>query len=107
MMMATAVVGLYGLFSLVGGAIGYVKAGSRASLAAGSASGLLLLLCAFGIQQGRVAAAIGSLAIALALGGRFIGTWRRTRRLMPDLLMILLSLSTVAAVGRWLLAVHG
>ena len=38
------VVGLFGLFSLAGGLIGYFKAGSMASLIAGGVSGLILLL---------------------------------------------------------------
>ena len=99
MSVASVVVGLYGAFSLVGGVIGYLKAKSQASLVAGSVSGVLLLVCAYGIHQGSRAAAAGALLIALVLGGRFAGTWRRTHRLMPDLLMVLLSLATIAAVG--------
>ena len=99
MSVATIVVGLYGAFSLVGGVIGYLKAKSQASLAAGSVSGVLLLACAYGVSQGQRAAAVGALLIAFVLGGRFAGTWRRTHRLMPDLLMVLLSLATIAAVG--------
>ena len=99
MSVATIVAGLYGVFSLVGGVIGYLKAKSLASLVAGSVSGALLLACAYGMHQGSRAASTGALLIALALGGRFAGTWRRTHRLMPDLLMVLLSLATIAAVG--------
>ncbi len=98
---ATVVVAIYGAFSLVGGVIGYVKAKSRASLIAGSVSGILLLACAYGLRQGSRAAAIGALVIALLLGGRFAGTWRRNHRVMPDLLMILLSLATLLAIGFW------
>ena len=104
MTLAVIVVGGYGAFSLIGGVIGYLKAKSQASLVAGSVSGALLLVCAYGIQHGSRAAAVGALLIALALGGRFFSTWRRTHRLMPDLLMVLLSLATVAAVGMRLVA---
>ena len=40
---AISVAAGYGILSLVGGAMGYVKANSRASLIAGGVSGLLLL----------------------------------------------------------------
>ena len=98
---ATVVVAIYGAFSLVGGVIGYVRAKSRASLIAGSVSGILLLVCAYGLLHASRAAAIGALVIALLLGGRFAGTWRRNHRVMPDLLMILLSLATLLAIGLW------
>ena len=101
---AAVVVGFYGAFSLVGGVIGYVKAKSQASLVAGSVSGALLLVCAYGIHQGNRAAAVGALLIALALGGRFAGTWRRTHRVMPDLCMALFSLATMATVGACVVA---
>ena len=104
MSIAAVVVGLYGAFSLLGGVIGYVKAKSQASLVAGSVSGTLLLVCAYGIHQGNRAAAVSTLLIALALGGRFASTWRRTHRVMPDLGMVLFSLATLAAVGVHLLA---
>ena len=43
MNLAITVVAFYGMFNLVGGGIGYLKAKSRASLIAGSISGILLL----------------------------------------------------------------
>ena len=104
MHMTATIVAAYGLFSLVGGVIGYVKAKSAASLIAGGVSGALLLLCAYGIGQQQHAALIGSLVIALALGGRFAGTWFQKRRLMPDLLMVLFSVAVALAVGSALLS---
>ena len=103
MNVVAVVVAFYGVFSLVGGVIGYLKAHSMASLLAGSLSGVLLLLCAYGIGQGSRPAALGSLIIAIALGARFVGTWRQKRRVMPDLLMVLLSAATVLAAGSMLL----
>jgi len=100
---AVWVVAFYGLVSLVGGAIGYLKAKSVASLVAGSLAGTLLVACAFGLRHDNQVAAIGSLIIAVLLGGRFFGTWRRTHRLMPDLIMILFSAATLITVGAGLL----
>ena len=104
MNLAAAVAGIYGLVSLVGGIIGYVKAKSLASVVAGSVSGVILLVCAYEMMSGHRVAAIGSLLIALMLGGRFVGTWRRTHRLMPDLVMVVLSLVTLVSVSLALLA---
>jgi len=104
MSLAAGVISLYGLFSMVGGFLGYVKARSRASLIAGTSSGLLLWVCAYGLNRGHRAAAIGGFLIALALGGRFLGTWRRTRRVMPDLAMVGGSVATLVAVGWWWVA---
>ena len=100
---AVMVVLVHGLFSLAGGTIGYLKARSAASLVAGAGSGALLLGCAYGMAQGHRMAMAGSLIIALALGGRFLGTWRKNRRVMPDLLMVLCSFATIVAVGLVLL----
>ena len=99
MNVAVAVVASYGIFSLAGGVIGYLKAKSKASLLAGLVSGALLLLCAYGMRRGSRAALLGSLVVAFALGARFLGSWLKKRRIMPDLLMVLFSLATLLAVG--------
>ena len=103
-MLSTTVVLIYGMFNVVGGLIGYLKAKSTASLMAGSIAGLVLLGCAYALSHGSQAAAIASLIVALALGTRFAMTWRRTHRVMPDLIMVALSLVTLLAVGWTLLA---
>ena len=97
--LVTSVVGLYGVISLAGGLIGYVKAKSTASLIAGSLAGIVLLVCAVGIARGSHTAALGSAVVALLLGGRFVGTWIRRRRVMPDLLMVGGALAVLIAVG--------
>jgi uncharacterized membrane protein (UPF0136 family) len=68
---AAALVGLFGLTSLVGGTIGYVKAGSMASILAGGISGILLILCAGGIFRMPTPSLIGAIVVSLALAGRF------------------------------------
>ena len=99
MSVAVWIVGIYGVFSLVGGIIGYIKAKCQASLLAGSLSGVSLLTCAYGIMHESRLAALVSLVIAALLGGRFVGTWCRTHRVMPDLLMVVLSLATIVTVS--------
>ena len=109
MNVAAAVVALHGIFSITGGVIGYLKAKSKASLIAGSISGALLLLCAYGIGQGNRMALLGVLAVAFALGARFLNTWLKHRRVMPDALMVLLRVRprisrTLRCGARWLAA---
>ena len=71
---------LYGLVSLTGGIIGFVKANSLPSLLAGGGAGLLLLGCAFLILRKPMMGLIGSAVIALALLGRRAPEPFRTER---------------------------
>ena len=89
----------YGFFSLVGGAIGFVKAKSKASLITGTISGALLLGSAYEMTQNVRVASLVALIVALLLGVRFLMTWQKNRRIMPDLLMIIFSLATLIAVS--------
>ena len=70
-LIAACITALYGLISLIGGYIGYAKAGSTASLIAGGISGVLLLLCAGGVFVRPTWSLIGALVVSLALVGRF------------------------------------
>ena len=97
--LATAVVFVYSLFCLFGGVLGYVKAKSKASLIAGLVSGVLLSISAYGIAQGYRVAYFVSLIISFLLGARFLKTWFKNHRIMPDLIMLILSLATLIAVG--------
>ena len=111
-LIAMIVIIVYGVFCVIGGIIGYAKAKSRASLIAGSVSGLILFVCAwlFNIaidnmsnstgDKASITGIIGSLAVSVLLGGRFLMTWLRTKKLMPDLLMVILSAGTIVAVLR-------
>ena len=102
MNITVVVVGLFGLFSLVGGLIGYFKAGSMASLLAGSLSGLILLVSAYGVSKGNQFFAYLALVVALLLGGRFFMTLIKGFKIMPDLLMVILSVATIIMVGIYL-----
>ena len=76
----------YAVVACTGGVMGYVRKGSKPSLVAGSASGLLLLLCALGLWMHpwyatlAMYAAIGAIVISLLLVGRFMGTLMKERR---------------------------
>ena len=99
MTLSIFVVLVYGLFTLIGGIIGYTKAQSKASLVAGSLSGSILIFCGYGMTQGVRAAYLLTLVVSILLGIRFFKTWRVKKRLMPDLLMVILSDITFILVG--------
>lgn len=70
---AAALAALYGIVAIVGGTIGYAVAGSVASIIAGGASGLLLILCAVGtIYFKPLWCLLGAAVISIALLIQFL-----------------------------------
>jgi uncharacterized membrane protein (UPF0136 family) len=69
--LALAVTAGYGILSLTGGVIGFVKAGSRASLIAGGASGVLLIGSALLAASQPVAGLVIAGIVSAALIARF------------------------------------
>ena len=96
--LTTSVVAVYGLFCIVGGIIGYVKAQSTASLFAGMVSGIVLLICSYGITKGNTPALYISLVVSILLGGRFLITLFNNFKVMPNLIMVILSVITIIIV---------
>jgi uncharacterized membrane protein (UPF0136 family) len=87
-LLAGAVFAVFGGLSIVGGAMGFQRAGSRASLIAGSIAGSLLLTASYLVLSGSVA---GGLVVggvtSLGLAGRFMPAYFKTRKIMPQGLM--------------------
>ena len=91
--------GIYALLLAVGGVIGYVKAGSRPSLIAGSISALAALL-ALGLSIGnnRLGVPLGlilSIALFVLFGYRYAV---KTRKFMPSGLLAVASLVVLAVM---------
>lgn len=94
---------IFGLLTIVGGVIGYVKAGSTISIIAGSISGIALIVAAF-LLPGNPALglAIAGL-VSILLAGRFIPAFMKTGGVMPAGLMSILSvIGVIMAIVAWI-----
>ena len=85
--------GIYGVLLVVGGLIGYLKAGSRASLIAGSISALAAFV-ALGLsfrnsQWGTALGLLLAIVLFLLFGYRYAA---KTRKFMPSGLLAVVSL---------------
>jgi uncharacterized membrane protein (UPF0136 family) len=94
---------IFGLLTIVGGVIGYAKAGSTISIIAGSISGILLLLAAF-LLPGNLAVGLALAAVvSILLAGRFVPAFIKTGHLMPAGLMSVLSvIGIIVAIVAWM-----
>jgi uncharacterized membrane protein (UPF0136 family) len=94
---------IFGLLTIVGGIIGYMKAGSTISIIAGSISGIALIVAAF-LLPGNPALglAIAGL-VSILLAGRFIPAFMTTGAVMPAGLMSILSvIGVIMAIVAWI-----
>jgi uncharacterized membrane protein (UPF0136 family) len=89
---------VFGVLTIAGGIVGYVKAGSVASIIAGSITGVLLLVAAFLLPEHRVAGFATALIVSLLLAAQFIPKLLRTGRVMPAGIMSLLSVIGIIVV---------
>jgi len=94
---------VFGLLTIAGGVMGYVNAGSTASIIAGSISGILLLVAAFLLPNHlALGVAVGALTSVL-LAGRFVPAFIKTGHVMPAGLMSLLSvIGIIMAIVVWM-----
>jgi uncharacterized membrane protein (UPF0136 family) len=93
---------VFGVLTVVGGVMGFVKAKSNASLIAGGVSGVLLLVA--GYLMGSANLQIGlilGLVVCVALAGRFVPSYLKTKKPMPAGMMAVLSVlgTVLGAVG--------
>jgi len=92
---------LFGVLCLLGGALGYARARSKASIIAGGISGALLILAGI-LGRGIVPSAI-ALIISVLLLAHFGRSFLTTRKPMPAVPMILLSLVCIGLAVRHLI----
>jgi uncharacterized membrane protein (UPF0136 family) len=94
---------IFGILTIAGGVVGYVKAGSLPSIIAGSITGVLLLVAAFLLPEHRAAGLATAFIISLLLAGQFIPKFLRTGRVMPAGMMSILSvIAIIVALVAWI-----
>jgi uncharacterized membrane protein (UPF0136 family) len=94
---------VYGALTIVGGLVGYLKAGSTISLISGGIAGALLIVAAFLLPSQFLAGIVLALLVSLVLAGRFVPNFFATGKVMPAGIMSLLSvIGIVVAVATWL-----
>ena len=94
---------VFGLLTIVGGAIGYAKAGSTISLIAGSISGILLLLSAYLLPGNLAVGLVLAAVVSIALAGKFVPAFIKTGQVMPAGLMSVLSvIGLIMAIVAWM-----
>jgi uncharacterized membrane protein (UPF0136 family) len=94
---------VFGILTIAGGVMGYAKAGSAASIIAGSISGLLLLIGAWLLPTNQVAGLALTLIVSLLLLIYFASKFMRTGAFMPAGLMSILSvIGLIVVIIAWL-----
>jgi len=81
----------FALLSLTGGLIGYVRAGSKASLYAGTGSAVLLFTASFLMGSHLNYGLCIGLIVSVILAGKFVPDFLTSRKFMPAGLMAFLS----------------
>ena len=93
---------VFGILTIAGGVIGYIKAGSMPSIVAGSVTGILLLIAAFLFPDYRLVSLALGLVTSLLLAVQFIPKFIRTGKVMPAGMMSILSvIGIIMAVLAW------
>ncbi len=93
---------VFGALTIVGGIVGYLKAGSVASIIAGSITGILLLVAAFLLPEHRTIGLATALIVSLLLAAQFVPKFLRTGRVMPAGMMSILSaIGIIAVIVAW------
>ena len=98
---------LFGALTIVGGVVGFMKAKSNASLIAGSIAGVALLAAGYlAGTKGALGLVVG-LVVSIALGGRFVPGYLKSRKLMPAGMMAVLSFAGIVLTALALAMPHG
>ena len=94
---------IFGVLTIAGGVVGYVKAGSVPSIIAGSITGVLLLIAAFLLPEHRAIGLATAFVISLLLAAQFVPKFIRTGNVMPAEMMSILSvIGVIAAIVAWI-----
>ena len=93
---------VFGALTIIGGIVGYIKAGSVASIIAGSITGVLLLVAALLLPEHRTIGLATALIVSLLLAAQFVPKFLRSGRVMPAGMMAILAvIGIIAAIVVW------
>lgn len=83
---------VFGVLTIAGGVVGYLKAKSTPSLVAGGLAGVALLVAGYLVgTSGKTGIYVG-LVVSVLLAGRFVPAFAKTKKPMPAGLMAVLSI---------------
>ncbi len=83
---------IFGILTIAGGIVGYVKAASTASLIAGSITGILLIIAALLLPTHQLLGLILALFVSLLLAARFVPIFISKGKIMPAGIISILSI---------------
>src|SRR6184192_4287660 len=93
---------IFGVLTIAGAIVGYLNAGSVASIIAGSITGVLLLVAAFLLPEHRTIGLATALIVSLLLAAQFVPKFLRSERVMPAGMMAILAvIGIIAAIVVW------
>lgn len=92
---------VFGILCILGGALGYARARSKASIIAGGISGALLILAGI-LGRGVIPYTI-AIVVSVLLLAHFGRSFVASKKVMPAIPMILLSLACIALTVRHLI----
>lgn len=94
---------IFGILTIAGGLMGFLRAGSTISLIAGSITGILLLLGAFFLPANLVVGLSIAGLTSLLLAGQFVPKFLKSGQPMPAGMMSILSvIGVVVAIVAWI-----
>ena len=94
---------VFGILTIAGGVIGYLKAGSMASIVAGCLTGILLLAAAFLLPKNLEAGLALGVIVSLLLAIQFVPKFIQTAKAMPAGMMSVLSvIGIILGILAWM-----
>ncbi len=86
---------IFGLLTMAGGLMGFLKSKSTVSLVAGGTSGILLLVASYLLPEKLQPALILGLIVSVLLAGKFVPDFIHKKAIVPGGLMALLSIAGI------------
>jgi uncharacterized membrane protein (UPF0136 family) len=86
---------VFGVLTIIGGIMGYVKAKSLASIISGSVCGIVLIGASFMFPARPIIGGVVGLLISVLLAGKFVPDYVHKRAFLPAGLMAFLSVASV------------